>query len=213
MALWGLYTLVIAGIFASITSLYLFRETERYKFLCLLCACFFFTVINFGMILQPLFISSLGETILNLLIQGGSISCIALVLCSLLFFLRELKPKTLQLHRSYALIPLLIIIPFFLVFSSESLKTWLLIMYEASAIIVGLVLHARYYTRHNIFRTAFIGMLLFCLSFVLYIFLPSSYALIWRLALTASVITIFSGYLIVNNYSREQIKRSYKVSI
>lgn len=213
MTLWGLYTLVIAGVFSAITSLYLFRETERYKFLCLLCACFFFTAANFGLILQSLFISDLAGTILNWLIQWGSISCIALVLCALLFFLRELKPKTLQLHRLYALIPLLVIIPYFLVFNSEALKTWLLIIYEASAVTVGIVLHTRYYLRHRIFRTAFIGAILFLLSFLLSIFLPQSYALIWRLILTVSIITVFSGYLIVNNYSREQLKRSYEISL
>lgn len=211
--LWGLYLLIVAGVFSSITSFYLFRETERYKFLCLFFASAFFFSINVGKVIQYIATESLFSTVLSWFIQWGSICCIALVLCSLLFFLRELKPKSVQLHASYSLIPLLVILSYFLVYNSNILKTWLLIIYEGSAVIVGVTLHLRYYLRHNIFRTAFIGCLLFLISFALYLFLPKSMALIWRSVLTAGIFTIFSGYLIVNNYSLGKVKKSYKISI
>lgn len=211
--LWGLYSLVIAGVFSAITSLFLYQETERYKFLCLLCACFFFILSNIGLILQQVLTGSLALTILYWFVQWGSICCVALVLCSLLFFVRELKPKSIQFHVLYSLVPLLIILSFFLVYNSNALRTWLLMIYEAGAVAVGVILHARYYLRHNVFLTAFIGTMLFLVSFVLYFILPQAQALVWRLVLSISLVTVFSGYLIVNNYSRGEAVKSYKISL
>lgn len=209
----GLYFLLIAGLTASIISAFLYRDTERYKFLFLLAGSFFFTITDIGTILQRVLFRENTLLILKWLVQWGEICCIAVVLCSLLFFLRELRPKAFRIPKEYSLIPLLIIVSFFLVYDSDVLKNSLLIIYEAAAITVAIVVHTRYYLRHKIFRTSFVGSLMLLVSFIVYLILPRANALVSELILAAGIITIFSGYLIVNNYTREKVKRSYNVKI
>jgi hypothetical protein len=200
---WGLYLLILSGIFAAIVSFYLYHDTGRYKFLGLLCASFFFIIIQIGVALQPVFPGYPGLFILKELIQWGSICCLALVLSSLLFFLREMTPDVLQIHLLYSAIPLLIILSFFLVYDSDLLKARLLMIYEASAALVAILLYGMSFYQTPRYRTAFTGILILCASFALYFALPLSYEYVARVALAAGVFTLFSGYLMINTYMHE----------
>lgn len=206
---WGLYLLILSGIFSAVVSLYLYHDTERYKFLGILCASFFFIIIQLGLILQQVFTGYTASFILEGLVQWGSICCIALVLSSLLLFLREMKPDVLRFHRLYSVLPLLTILSFFLIYDSELLKSRLLTIYVASAALVSIILYGTSFYQKSIYRTAFIGVLILSASFVLHFLLPLSYEFIVRIVLAVGITTLFSGYLVINTSIHEGAGNSY----
>jgi predicted MFS family arabinose efflux permease len=103
---------------------------------------------------------------------------------------------------------MLIIIPFLLVSQAGILQSWLLIIYEAGALLAGLILFGRFYSQQPIYRTVFAGAILLALSFVLSLLLPASYLVITQVFLALGITTFFSGYLVVNNHSRI-LKKKY----
>jgi hypothetical protein len=203
---WGLYLLILTGFFSTIVSFYLFQDTDRYIFLGLLCASVFFIIIQVGFILQQV----LSFSALKWMIQWGSICCIALVLCSLLLFLRDMQPNVTRFHLLYTIFPLLIIIPFFLVFDSEFLKTKLLLIYEGSALFVSILLYGTSYYNDPKYLTTFIGILLLVASFISQFFVSTSYVIVSRLIFAAGIIALFSGYLMINTQMHKIISKRKK---
>jgi hypothetical protein len=85
---WGPFLLALAGCFSAGISFHLYKQTDRFKFLGLFFASIFFIIINTGLILSPFLSGDVSSVVINWTIQGAHICCIALVLSSLLLFVR-----------------------------------------------------------------------------------------------------------------------------
>jgi hypothetical protein len=199
---WGLYSLILTGCFSFIISFYLYYDTGLYKYLALLGASAFFTIFNLSLLLEHFFTNQRILAILNWLVQWGGICCIAFVLISLLFFSRETKLLNAPIHYFYSIVPILVILSFLIVYNSHLLRMWLFTIYETGALLISLVLSGITYYRRPVYRTIFIGTLFFLISYVLYLILPVTYKLIWRIVLAIGIIITFSGLLSVNTKFR-----------
>jgi hypothetical protein len=201
---WGLFLLALAGCFSAGISFHLYKRTDRFKFLGLFCASIFFIIINIGLIIAPSLRGDVSSIIITWIVQGAHICCIALVLSSLLLFARESKPVFMRFPILYTAFPLLIIISYALVYDTAILRSWLLNIYEAGAIVVSLLIYGFYSYEEPIYRTLFTGAVLFLISFILYFLLSDSYEIIWQVLLAISIGTAFSGYLQVESQSKKQ---------
>lgn len=200
---WGLFILALAGCFSAGISFHIYKETDRFKFLGLFFASIFFIIINIGLILSPLLRGDVSSVIISWIIQGAHICCVALVLSSLLLFVRESKPSFMRFPILYAASPLVIIISYVLVYDTIVLKNWLLNIYEAGAVAASLLIYGFYCYHRSVYRTIFIGTVLFLTSLILYFVLPVTYEIIWQILLAIAIGTAFSGYLQVESQSKQ----------
>lgn len=197
---WGSLLLLLAGAYGSGVSFYLLRKTDRLKFM----ALFWASVLFFGVILSQ-FIdvitdSAFAEFITSQIIEWGHIYCISLVLGALLLFIRESKPEFSRFPRVYAGLPVIIVISYLLVYDIPVLRSWLLNLSEAGAAIVAVIMYGMYSYYESIYRTIVAGAVLFSTAYILHLFLPESYKLVWQITLSTAIGSTFTGYLLANKY-------------
>ncbi len=200
---WILLLLGLAGCFAAVISISLHRKTDRLKFLGFFWASIFFTAVNISLLLLPIFTEGILHFLLLQVIEWGHVFTISLVLSSLLLYIRESKPEFSRFPKLYAIFPFAIILSYLLVYNTVLLKEWLLSIYQAGAAIVAVLMYGIYFYRESMYRTVFIGGIFFFLTYMLHVLLPPSYKIIWQVALFISIITVFSGYLILERKSQE----------
>ena len=197
--IWGPIILIIAGIFATGTAFYLHQKNNRLKFLGLLFAAAVFVTVEFAVLFHLVVKGYWADLITLWVIEWGHIYCLALILSSLLLFVRESKPEFSQFPRVYSILPLLSIVSCLLVFDTVMLKDWLISIYQGGAAIVALLIYGIYTYRNSIYRTVASGAILFFASFLTSLIIPE-YPIAWQLLLAASIITTFSGYLVVEKH-------------
>lgn len=199
---WGPLLLSLTGLFATGVSYYLHRQTQQLKFLGLQLASVVFVVVELAVLAQMFINADVAAFITELIIEWGHIYCIALILSSLLLFVRESKPEFSRFPRIYAILPLLVILSYLLVYDTILLKKWLLNLYQGGAAVVTAMMYGIYYYRDSIYLTVACGAAFFLASYLIYIFIPVS-PFAWQICLAVSITTTFSGYLIVEKeYSR-----------
>lgn len=197
--IWGPLILIIAGLFATGTAFYLHQETNRLKFLGLMMAGLAFVAVETAALFQ-LFLDGAWATFITYhIIEWGHIYCLALILSSLLLFVRESKPEFSQFPLAYAILPFLTILSYLLVYDTIMLKNWLISIYQGGAALVALLIYGIYSYRNSIYSTLAAGAVLFFLAFLFYLFM-SAYPIVWQLLLAASIVTTFSGYLVVEKH-------------
>lgn len=201
---WILLLLMLSGCFAVAVSFHLHRKTDRLKFMGLFWASFLFVAVNLALILEPIFVGGWTTFIIDQVKEWGKVYSIALVLSSLLLYVRESKPEFSRFPLLYVSFPLVVVISYLLVYDTVLLKNWLLGIYQGGAAVVAVLIYGIYYYREPIYQTVFLGSLLFLITYFIYIVLPKSYSYIWQIGLILSVITVFAGYLVVNRKIDEQ---------
>lgn len=196
---WGALVLILAGLFATGTAFYLHQETQRLKFLGLFWAAAIFVAVEIGILVSAVTTGGTLDFITSQVIEWGHIYSLALILSSLLLFIRESKPEFSQFPIFYGILPFLIIISYLLVYNTVILKDWLINIYQAGAIIVAILMYGIYSYRDDIYRTLAAGAILFGITFILYLAMPG-HKLLWELFLAGSIITSFSGYIVVQRH-------------
>lgn len=197
--LWGTITLILAGSFALGVSFYLNRESGRLKFLGLLLASGVFIVAEVAFLLSGVITGNTATYITNLIIEWGHVYSIALVLCSLLLFVRESKPEFSQFPLLYCALPILTIAAYLLVHNTLMLKYWLINIYQGGAVVVALMMYGIYSYRDSIYSTLTVGSVLFIVSFLIYLFFYE-WMMLWQIFLAVAIFTTFSGYLVVERH-------------
>jgi len=195
--IWGLLTLVLAIIFAGAVSLYLHRKTNRLKFLGFFLASVTFLFAELAGIFSYVSNHETGLLISQQIVQWGRIYSLALVLSSLLLFVRESKPEFSQFPLFYAVFPLGIVFSYLLVIDTILVKYWLIDVYMGGAVATALLIYGIYAYRNSIYITSFCGSFLFLITYLIYLFIPDQIILIYIL-LALSILTTFSGYLVVD---------------
>lgn len=71
-------------------------------------------------------------------------------------------------------------------------------MYEAGAVLVSMILYGLNYNQKSVYLLTFAGAVIVAVSFISHFLVPSSYEIAWRIAFAVGLITLFSGYLIIN---------------
>lgn len=199
MMAWGALVLILAGLFATGTAFYLHRETQRLKFLGMFWAAVIFVAVEIGILASTVTSTGTLDFIAGQVIEWGHIYCLALILSSLLLFVRESKPEFSQFPILYGVLPFLIIISYLLVYNTVILKDWLINIYQAGAVVVAVLMYGIYSYRDDIYRPLAGGAILFCITFILYLVIPD-HKLLWELFLAGSIITTFSGYIVVERH-------------
>jgi hypothetical protein len=121
-----------------------------------------------------------------------------------------MQSNVTRFHLLFTVFPLLIIVPFFLVFDSEFLKTKLLLIYEGSALFVSIILHGTSYYSDPKYLTSFIGILFLAATFISQFFVSTPYIIVSRLIFAVGIITLFSGYLMINTQMHKIISKRKK---
>lgn len=201
----GYYLLAAAGCFALSISFYLYRQTERFKFQGLFWASGFFILVNVGHILQPVLEGSAASFIIAQAIEWGEVYSISFVLSALMLFIRRSKPEFSRFPLFYATMPFIIVLSYLLVYNTVVLKDWLLHIYQGGAAVVAILMYGIYNHQESVYRTVFIGAILFAITFFTYLLLPTGYAIIWQLLLFTSIGTVFSGYWLVHREFEEAL--------
>ncbi|HYW34436.1 MAG TPA: hypothetical protein VE868_03415 [Balneolaceae bacterium] len=199
---WGVYLLAAAGVFASCISFYLYKKINKFKILAIFIASLLFILIVAGMIVSPIIGEGMGAVIISQITRWAQIFSIAFVLSSLLLFLKNMKPVYGQFTGSYIVFPFIIVLSYGLVYNSTVLQNFLINIYEAAITIVGLLIFISYsYNEHRYF-IIFAGTVFFLLSFIINMLLPS-YAILEHVLLAVGIVTVLSGFLLVNDYLQQ----------
>lgn len=203
---WGSLLLLLAGGFGIGASFYLLRKTDRLKFMALFWTSFLFFFVILSELLTVVITNNFAEFILSQIIEWGHVYCITLILGALLLFIRESKPEFSRFPRFYAALPVALVLSYLLVYDTPVLKRWLLIISEAGAAIVAVVLYGMYSYYESIYRTIFAGAVLILITFIAHFFIPASLNLIWQIPLALGIGTLFTGYLIADKYYAHDYK-------
>lgn len=167
-------------------------------------AALFFIAVQIGLLLEPYLTRSISIFFASQLIEWGEVYTIAFVLSSLLLFVRESKPEFSRFPIVYVSIPFIVILSYLIVYNTILIKNWLLSIYQGGAVVAAIMMYGIYYSRKSVYRTALIGAVLFGLTYLLYLVLPDSYNLIWQSMMAAGIVTLFSGYLLVEHQLETQ---------
>src|SRR5699024_7199074 len=151
------------------------------KFLGILFASALFVCTQIAQLLTAFFTDAIGSFIMDQIVEWGSVYCIALVLGSLLLFIRESKPEFSRFPKFYAALPLVVVISYLLAYDTLVIKGWLMNIYQAGAAIVAMLIYGYYAYKDSIFYTLAIGMGLFLITYILSIALPSDLHIIWQI--------------------------------
>lgn len=181
-------------------SYYLVRKTDRLKYMALFWASVTFLAMMLSSLLDIVTAGKIAEFITSQITEWGYVYTITLVLGALLLFIRESKPEFSRFPLFYAALPVILIISYLLVYNAPLLKWWILNIAEAGAILVAVIMYGMYSYYKSIYRTLLAGSVLFLITYILNLFLPDSLNVISQISLFISVVTIFSGYLLIDKY-------------
>ncbi len=181
-------------------SYYLVRKTDRLKYMALFWASVTFLAMMLSSLLDIVTAGKIAEFITSQITEWGYVYTITLVLGALLLFIRESKPEFSRFPLFYAALPVILIISYLLVYNAPLLKWWILNIAEAGAILVAVIMYGMYSYYKSIYRTLLAGSVLFLITYILNLFLPDSLNAISQISLFISVVTIFSGYLLIDKY-------------
>lgn len=173
------------------------RERNRLKYLGLTIAAVIFSLIFFTNVLGELIGSNNFTNIADIVQEWGHVLCLSFVLSSLAIFIRDSKPAFAQFPLSYTALPLLIVVSYILVQDTYAIKTWLLSIYQAGAILVATLMYSVYTYRNSEYWLILVGSSLFVICYLLFWYVPvidESHPWIWQIVLAASIIVTVLGY-------------------
>ena len=202
---WGYLILALAGSFSTGVSFHLHKKTGSLKFLGLFWASLLFVAVSAAYILQPVLTDKISSFLVAQVIEWGHVYCLALILSSLLLFVRDSKPEFSRFPITYVSFPLLIVLSYLLIYNTVILKNWLINIYQGGAVVVTMLIYGIYNYRESIYLTVFMGSVLFFITFLIYLLLPQSYIIVWQVLLAISIGTLFSGYLIIDREFKDNM--------
>src|SRR5699024_10578860 len=97
--------------------------------------------------------------------EWGQVYIIALVLGSLMLFVRESKPEFTRSPLFYCALPVILIISYLLVYDSPLLKWWILSIAQGGAIACAIIIYGMYSYYKKEYKTLFAGAILFLITF------------------------------------------------
>lgn len=190
---WPSLLLFVTGIYATVKLYRLSRLSGRYKFWGLLGGAFLFTVVEGAMLMGPL----IPEAVLSGILEWGQVAILTLILCALALFVRESKPVFARFPLVYTMLPLLVLLSYYLVRDTYVLKEWLLSIYQGGALMVAALMYLVYGFRREGYGPVLTAVGLFGLTFAGYWFVPGvagDYSWSWKIVLAASIVTLIWGY-------------------
>lgn len=194
---WSSFILFLVSLFAGFRCYKLSKNDIRLKFLGLTIALFVLALTQLSLLIEQ-FAATYDTTIYaETIVEWGHVIILAFVLSSLTIFIRHSKPVFAQFPRIYAILPFFIVLSYFLVSDTYAIKDWLLIIYQAGAMLVALLMYSVYTYRNADFKFILSGIIIFFITFVLFWYIPvinESFAWIWKSLLAAGIITIIYGY-------------------
>ncbi len=200
---WANYLLTLTGGYAAYELIKFARGRGRLKFLGLTIAACIFTFMQFTVVIGGIFDSDAVTTVVNFITEWGHLICLAFILSSLAVFIRESKPVFAQFPLLYTALPLCIIISYFFVLESIILREWLFFLYQGGALLVALMMYGVYTYRVDKYLFILAGVVLFFLCYILYWSIPElkeSLAWIWKLIMSAGILTTIFGYQQAHKY-------------
>lgn len=190
---WLSLLLFATGTYAAAKLYRLSRLTGRYKFWGLLGGAFLFTLVEGTILMGPM----IPEEVLSGILEWGQVSILTLVLCALALFIRESKPVFARFPLVYTMLPLLVMLSYYLVRDTYILKEWLLSIYQGGALLVAALMYSVYGIRREGYGPVLAAVVLFGLTFIGYWFVPGvdgEYSWSWKIGLAASIVTLIRGY-------------------
>lgn len=137
----------------------------------------------------------------------GSVIAIAFILCGLMELIRDSKPEFARFPKAFIALPVLIIISFPFITETIVLKYWLLGIYEATAIIVAIMMHVVLSKKDSSHLTILAGIVLLAFSYLFY-WLPveffNSHALLWQIVMIIGLVVTIQGYSKMEYTVREE---------
>lgn len=201
--LWVDSLLTIVGGYAAYELIKFARGRGRLKFLGLTIAACLFTFMQFTVVIGLIFETPGVLTVVEFIVEWGHLICLAFILSSLAVFIRESKPVFAQFPLIYTALPLFIIISYFFVLNSTVLRQWLFFLFQAGALVVGLMMYGLYTYRVKKYATIFAGVILFLLCYILYWSIgafSNSLFWIWKILLASAIVTTVIGYKQAHKY-------------
>lgn len=193
----------IVSFYAAVNFFRMFMESRRIFHFYLGSSAIFLSIIGLSPFLAEFF-TILDPEFIN---DWSSIFAVAFVLSAAAAQIRDSKPAFTRFPRALTVLPLLLILFYPLIMNTIVLKLWILLLYEGSAITIGLLIYGYKTYREPVFSFMFIGVLFFLATYVMY-WLPSNilelpgYA--WVLLMTCGMLIITVGYNKVYQYEPEE---------
>lgn len=197
---WAEFLLFLSAVYAAGTAYYLLNKTDRLLFVAFFWSAATFLAVTIAKLVDIVTTGPLAEFIIMQVVEWGQVYSITLVLGGLLLFIRESKPEFSRSPRIYAALPIVLIFSYLLVYDISILKWWVLTVAQGGAIAVGLIMYGMYSYYKPIYRTIFAGTVLFLVSFIIVVTLPSSFIVIEQVSLFVSIVIFSSGFLIVDRH-------------
>ncbi|MDR8394263.1 hypothetical protein NC796_24150 [Aliifodinibius sp. S!AR15-10] len=194
---WDALLLLIVGLYSTVKSSQLAYRLKSLKYLSYALSILFFVLGQGAMLFENII-----PTDITLLIEFSTVIAVSFVLCGLAVFIRDSKPVFAQFPLIYAAAPLLLIFSYWFVKDSFAIKAWLLSIYQAGALLVGLMMYGAQSYRNPEemdIRYMLIAIAFFVLTYLAYWFIPevqSNYQWIWQLLLGISLMATTQAFRI-----------------
>lgn len=146
-----------------------------------------------------------------LMTEWGRITSVALLMSGLTALIREAKPPFARFPRVFCAFPLTIIAAHYFGMHAAVLKEWVIGIYEAGSLVIGLVMYASYLRRDYQFIFVISGLILFLFAFITFWFrefvlVQSDHA--WKLMFSAGIFFVSYGLSRTESHFKSVAKTS-----
>lgn len=190
---WPALILLAGGLYALWKLSLVAARSERLTFRVLLASAVFLCLAQAAV----LFAAVLPEGLAAGMSEWGHVLLLACVLGALALFVRESKPAFARFPLLYTLLPLLIVISYFLVRDTYALKEWMLAIYQGGALAVALLMYGVYQYRRGGYGRVLGGVALMAAAYAAYWLLPLQDVVrdwSWQLLLAGGLVLLIHGY-------------------
>ncbi|MDG5766495.1 hypothetical protein QA596_03370 [Balneolales bacterium ANBcel1] len=197
--------LFITSFYATIQFFKFFSESRRIFHCCLAISCIFVGIISISGFLEEFF-PILDASFID---DWSTVFAVSFLLSAAAALVRDFKPVMTRFPRSFTLLPLLLILFYPLVVEMPVLKNWIISLYQAGALIIGLLIYSYRTSVNAVFAYMLVGLLFFLITYVLF-HLPDRFFVLpeygWALFTATGILVITVGYQQV--YQPEEESRS-----
>lgn len=193
---WDAFLLSLIGTYATYKTVAFTRQYQSLKYLGYALGALFFTLIYLSSFLESILAAYNMTIYAGLLGEWFEIIAISFVLSGLAVLIRESKPVFAQFPLIYTAFPLLLVLSYWLVKDTLAIKEWLMSIYQGGALMVAILMYGVHSYRISQYMYAFVGSLVFLITFVVYWFVPGTkgnYPWIWELLLGISILLVIYG--------------------
>lgn len=190
---WPALILLASGLYALLKLSLVAARSERLTFRVLLASAVFLCLAQAAVV----FAAVLPEGLAPGVAEWGHVLLLACVLGALALFVRESKPAFARFPLLYTMLPLLIVISYFMVRDTYVLKEWMLTLYQGGALAVALLMYGVYQYRRGGYGRVLGGVVLMTAAYAAYWLLPLQEVArdwSWQLLLAGGLVLLIHGY-------------------